>query len=164
MIYIDWENDVVAVIRWIRGGDALNNVVGTILASIEAPRARPRGNADHLAFTSCVYRLPLVTGSVRTMNPAQDSKSFEFERLLPIPMRLFLGAAGLFCILMPALDLGQAVLQLGWWTPFFGVIIVGAWAVGAIFLAAAIVGESPALAVPQWRARPLPQDLVVAHD
>jgi len=76
------------------------------------------------------------------MNPTQDSESFEFERFLPIPMRLFLGAAGLFCIVMPTLDLGQAILQLGWWTPFFGVIIVGAWAVGGIFLAAAIVGEA----------------------
>ena len=39
VIYIDWENDVVAVIRWIRGGGALNEVVGKILASIE-PNAR----------------------------------------------------------------------------------------------------------------------------
>jgi CubicO group peptidase (beta-lactamase class C family) len=37
VIYIDWENDVVAVIRWIGGGNALNNVIGAILASIEAP-------------------------------------------------------------------------------------------------------------------------------
>jgi CubicO group peptidase (beta-lactamase class C family) len=37
VIYIDWQNDVVAVIRWIRGGDALNNVIAGILGSIEAP-------------------------------------------------------------------------------------------------------------------------------
>jgi len=76
------------------------------------------------------------------MNPTQDSESFEFERLMPISMRLFLGEAGLFCILMPTWDLGRVVLQFGWWTPFVGVIIVGAWAVGGIFLAAAIVGEA----------------------
>ena len=46
VIYIDWENDVVAVIRWIRGGDALNNVVGGILASIERPSAPGRQAAQ----------------------------------------------------------------------------------------------------------------------
>ena len=51
MIYIDWENDVVAVIRWIRGGDALNNVVAGILGSIDRPApltgapGRPVGSA-----------------------------------------------------------------------------------------------------------------------
>src|SRR5436190_2650153 len=28
IIYIDWDNDIVAVVRWIRGGNALNDVVG----------------------------------------------------------------------------------------------------------------------------------------
>jgi CubicO group peptidase (beta-lactamase class C family) len=35
IIYVDQENDVVAVIRWIRGGTALNEIVGKILASIK---------------------------------------------------------------------------------------------------------------------------------
>ncbi len=35
IIYVDQENDVVAVIRWIRGGPALNDVIGKILASIK---------------------------------------------------------------------------------------------------------------------------------
>ena len=39
VIYIDQENDIVAVIRWIAGGNALNDVVGKILASIHAPNA-----------------------------------------------------------------------------------------------------------------------------
>jgi CubicO group peptidase (beta-lactamase class C family) len=34
IIYIDQENDIVAVVRWIRGGTALNDVVAKILASI----------------------------------------------------------------------------------------------------------------------------------
>jgi CubicO group peptidase (beta-lactamase class C family) len=34
IIYIDWEHDIVAVIRWIRGGNALDEVVGKILSSI----------------------------------------------------------------------------------------------------------------------------------
>ena len=35
VIYVDWDNDLVAVIRWIRGGPALNDVVGKVLASIQ---------------------------------------------------------------------------------------------------------------------------------
>ena len=34
IIYIDWEHDIVAVIRWIRGGDALNEVVGKVLSAV----------------------------------------------------------------------------------------------------------------------------------
>jgi hypothetical protein len=35
VIYIDWENDVVAVVRWISGSGALNEFVGKIVASIK---------------------------------------------------------------------------------------------------------------------------------
>jgi CubicO group peptidase (beta-lactamase class C family) len=34
IIYIDWEHDIVAVVRWIRGGEALNEVVGKVLAAV----------------------------------------------------------------------------------------------------------------------------------
>jgi CubicO group peptidase (beta-lactamase class C family) len=34
IIYIDWENDLVVVTRWIRGGPALNDVLGKVLGSI----------------------------------------------------------------------------------------------------------------------------------
>jgi len=37
IIYIDQQNDVVAVVRWINPGPSLNDVVGKILASIKAP-------------------------------------------------------------------------------------------------------------------------------
>ncbi len=46
VIYIDWENDVVAVIRWIRGGPALNDAVGAILASIDRPMPAPARQAS----------------------------------------------------------------------------------------------------------------------
>jgi len=46
VIYIDWENDVVAVIRWIRGGPALNDVVAGILGSIERPAPPPARQAS----------------------------------------------------------------------------------------------------------------------
>jgi CubicO group peptidase (beta-lactamase class C family) len=34
IIFIDWEHDIVAVVRWIGGGGALNDVVGKILGAI----------------------------------------------------------------------------------------------------------------------------------
>ncbi|MGH6815183.1 MAG: hypothetical protein ACREC6_05725, partial [Hyphomicrobiaceae bacterium] len=69
-------------------------------------------------------------------------EAFHFERTLSMPVRLLLGAAGLFCILTPAFDLREAILQFGWWTPFVGAIIAGAWCLGGIFLAAAVIGET----------------------
>jgi len=37
IIYVDWDNDVVAVVRWIRSTEALNEFVGRVLASITRP-------------------------------------------------------------------------------------------------------------------------------
>ena len=71
-----------------------------------------------------------------------EVEGFELERQLPLPMRFVLGALGLFCIIAPALDLGRAFLQIGWWMLFVGIIVLGAWVVGAIFLAAAVLGET----------------------
>lgn len=34
IVYIDWDNDLVVVVRWIRGGDALDTFLGKVLASI----------------------------------------------------------------------------------------------------------------------------------
>jgi len=34
IIYIDWDHDLVAVIRWIRGGPPLNEFVGKLLAAV----------------------------------------------------------------------------------------------------------------------------------
>jgi CubicO group peptidase (beta-lactamase class C family) len=36
VIYIDWDHDIVAVVRWIQGGSALNDFVGRMLSSIAA--------------------------------------------------------------------------------------------------------------------------------
>jgi hypothetical protein len=33
VIYVDWQNDVVAVVRWITGRGALDEFVGKIIAS-----------------------------------------------------------------------------------------------------------------------------------
>jgi CubicO group peptidase (beta-lactamase class C family) len=35
IIYIDWDNDIVAVVRWIRGDQALNNVIAKLMASMQ---------------------------------------------------------------------------------------------------------------------------------
>jgi CubicO group peptidase (beta-lactamase class C family) len=34
IVYVDWDNDLVVVIRWIRGGDALDTFLGKVLGSI----------------------------------------------------------------------------------------------------------------------------------
>jgi hypothetical protein len=60
---------------------------------------------------------------------------------LPGFARLLLLAAGLFCIAVPAWELRQAFRELGWWTAFFGVIVVGAWSVGVSLVLAAIAGD-----------------------
>lgn len=42
VIYVDWDHDVVAVFRWIRGGPPLNDVVAKIVASVRTtPTAAP---------------------------------------------------------------------------------------------------------------------------
>jgi CubicO group peptidase (beta-lactamase class C family) len=35
IIYIDWDNDLVAVVRWIRGDQALNGVIAKLMASMQ---------------------------------------------------------------------------------------------------------------------------------
>jgi CubicO group peptidase (beta-lactamase class C family) len=35
IIYIDWENDLVVVVRWIRSNDALNAFLGKVLGALE---------------------------------------------------------------------------------------------------------------------------------
>jgi CubicO group peptidase (beta-lactamase class C family) len=37
IVYIDWDNDIVAVVRWIKNDEALNDVIGKMLAAIEEP-------------------------------------------------------------------------------------------------------------------------------
>ncbi|HSL22052.1 MAG TPA: serine hydrolase [Vicinamibacterales bacterium] len=37
IIYIDWENDLLVVVRWIRGGNALDQFIGKILGAMAKP-------------------------------------------------------------------------------------------------------------------------------
>jgi CubicO group peptidase (beta-lactamase class C family) len=38
IIYIDWDNDIVAVVRWIRGDKNLNEVIAKLVASLDTTR------------------------------------------------------------------------------------------------------------------------------
>jgi len=38
IVYIDWEHDVLLVVRWIRSSDALNSFVGQVLGALTEPR------------------------------------------------------------------------------------------------------------------------------
>jgi CubicO group peptidase (beta-lactamase class C family) len=35
IIYVDWENDLIVVVRWIRGGDALEKFLGQVVGAIK---------------------------------------------------------------------------------------------------------------------------------
>lgn len=36
IVFIDWEHDLVVVVRWIKGGSALNDFLGKVLAAVSA--------------------------------------------------------------------------------------------------------------------------------
>lgn len=57
IIYIDWENDIVAVFRWI-AGDGLNNSVERIIASLKTPTKTP----------DLISRRP-IAGALKSKNP-----------------------------------------------------------------------------------------------
>jgi CubicO group peptidase (beta-lactamase class C family) len=42
VIYIDWENDLLVVVRWIRGGEALNEFLKGVLGAINKPQSTAR--------------------------------------------------------------------------------------------------------------------------
>lgn len=66
---------------------------------------------------------------------------FALTRPLPLFLRLPLGAAGLFAIVMPAWEFRHAFLHPGAASLFFAAIVLGAWAVGFFFVHAALYGE-----------------------
>jgi CubicO group peptidase (beta-lactamase class C family) len=43
IIYVDWENDIVAVVRWIRNDKALNEVVAKLIASMKTSSTAAQG-------------------------------------------------------------------------------------------------------------------------
>lgn len=71
---------------------------------------------------------------------------FALTRPLPLFLRLPIGAAGLFAIVMPVWEFRQAFLHPGLASLFFAVIVLGAWSVGGAFLYGALYGEDQ-----RWR-------------
>lgn len=67
--------------------------------------------------------------------------TFVIDGREPIAKRILLAAAGLFCIVVSTWELRHAFTGLGWWTLFFGIILLGAWSVGLAFLLGAIAGQ-----------------------
>lgn len=61
---------------------------------------------------------------------------------MPLGLRLFLCAAGLFCVIVPAWEFRHAFLEPSLLTVFFGVIVAGAWSVGGAFIVGALFGEA----------------------
>jgi hypothetical protein len=47
IIYIDWENDLVVVTRWIDRGPALNEFLGKVLGSLRPGAISARERPDH---------------------------------------------------------------------------------------------------------------------
>jgi hypothetical protein len=67
---------------------------------------------------------------------------YRIDRSYPAIGRVLMAAIGLFCIITPAWDLRYALLEFGWWTIFFGVIVAGAWSIGFALLLSAVSGDS----------------------
>jgi CubicO group peptidase (beta-lactamase class C family) len=68
IIYIDWQNDLVVVVRWIRGGDALNAFLEKVLASMKHARGQdPRGSRSE--------RQPFLAALRPSASSAQDHGS-----------------------------------------------------------------------------------------
>lgn len=75
-----------------------------------------------------------------------DVQRFDLSRPMPLALRLFLGAAGLVCVALPAWEFRQAFMQPGIYSLFFAAIILGGWIVGGAFIFGALFGEQQA-----WR-------------
>jgi len=55
--------------------------------------------------------------------------------------RIFFGAMGAAVIVVVLYELGRALWPIGWWSPFFAIIVCGACWIGFKCLTAAIAGE-----------------------
>jgi hypothetical protein len=79
----------------------------------------------------------------------QTLKPFGFDAQIPWAWRVVLALVGLGVAGVTTWELRHALLQPGWWTVFFGAIILGAWSVGGQALWTAFLAESVS-----WRVEP----------
>jgi hypothetical protein len=70
-----------------------------------------------------------------------EGDTFVIDGREPMAKRLMLAGAGLFCIVVSTYELRHGLKGFGWWTLFFGFILLGAWSVGLPLLFASIAGE-----------------------
>lgn len=77
-----------------------------------------------------------------------DTDEFSITRPRPLFLRIMFGAGGLFTIVVPAWEFRQAFLHPGWLTLFFGLMTLGAWWVGSVFVAASLFDEDQ-----RWQVR-----------
>lgn len=70
-----------------------------------------------------------------------EDDTFVIDGREPMAKRLVLAGAGLFCIVVSTWELRHGFDGLGWWTLFFGIILLGAWSVGLVLLLGAIAGQ-----------------------
>lgn len=80
------------------------------------------------------------------METKTDDTLVLIDPLHPIARFIF-GAGGLAALVLPAWDFGTALLHPSIFSLFLWVIVLGAAAVGAVFLAGAILGDSTVLRV-----------------
>lgn len=74
---------------------------------------------------------------------------------IPVPLwlRLFFAAIGLFAICVPTWELHRGVWPPNWGSPFFLFIILGAWTVGFPAMLAALTGWAVAWSIEPGRIR-----------
>jgi len=44
IVYLDWQNDLVVVVRWINNGPALNEFIGKVVAAVRPSVSSAAGN------------------------------------------------------------------------------------------------------------------------
>jgi hypothetical protein len=85
------------------------------------------------------------------MNDVQHEDRLRISMPVPFLVRGFFVAIALFCIVLPAWDLHRGVWPFNWASPFFLLIILGAWSIGISAAVAGITGWAEAWTVRQGR-------------
>jgi uncharacterized membrane protein YdbT with pleckstrin-like domain len=74
--------------------------------------------------------------------PLEAAEPFEIASRDSCLTRALVLICGIACIVIPSWELRHAFTQIGWWTLFVGVIVVGAWSIGLTLLVGAVTGET----------------------
>jgi hypothetical protein len=77
-------------------------------------------------------------------NASSDVSDLHLREFYGSLTRLTFIVAGVAIIALVLVELGRALWPLGWWSPWFAVILVGACLIGASLIAAGIFGDDVA--------------------